>query len=90
MRGFPADRAAVMVGKLQPKEGNPMSVARVTEISATSTDSFEAAIREGVSRANSTLRNVKSAWVKEQYVRVSDGGISEFQVNMMVTFVLDD
>ena len=67
-----------------------MSVARVTEISATSTDSFEAAIREGVSRANSTLRNVKSAWVKEQYVRVSDGGISEFQVNMMVTFVLDD
>ncbi|MBM2576057.1 dodecin domain-containing protein [Jannaschia sp. Os4] len=67
-----------------------MSVARVTEISATSTESFEHAIREGVSRANATLRNVKSAWVKEQYVRVSDGGISEFQVNMMVTFVLDD
>lgn len=67
-----------------------MSVARVTEISATSTESFEAAIREGVGRANATLRNVKSAWVKEQYVRVSDGGISEFQVNMMVTFVLED
>ena len=67
-----------------------MSVARVTEISATSTESFEHAIREGVSRANATLRNVKSAWVKEQYVRVSDGGISEFQVNMMITFVLDD
>ena len=66
-----------------------MSVARVTEISATSTESFEHAIREGVSRANATLRNVKSAWVKEQYVRVSDGGISEFQVNMMITFVLD-
>ncbi|MGR3539875.1 MAG: dodecin family protein [Hasllibacter sp.] len=66
-----------------------MSVARVTEISATSTESFEAAIREGVSRANSTLRNVKSAWVKEQTVRVADGGISEYQVNMMVTFVLD-
>ena len=67
-----------------------MSVARVTEISATSTESFEHAIREGISRANSSLRNVKSAWVKEQVVRVTDGGISEFQVNMMVTFVLDD
>ena len=67
-----------------------MSVARVTEISATSTESFEAAIREGVTRANGTLRGVKSAWVKEQYVRVADGGITEFQVNMMVTFVLDD
>ncbi len=67
-----------------------MSVARVTEISATSTDSFEAAIREGVTRANASLRNVKSAWVKEQVVRVADGGITEFQVNMMVTFVLED
>jgi flavin-binding protein dodecin len=67
-----------------------MSVARVTEISATSTESFEHAIREGISRANASLRNVKSAWVKEQVVRVTDGGISEFQVNMMVTFVLDD
>ncbi len=67
-----------------------MSVARVTEISATSTDSFEHAIREGITRANASLRNVKSAWVKEQVVRVTDGGISEFQVNMMVTFVLDD
>ncbi len=67
-----------------------MSVARVTEISATSATSFEDAIREGVARANSSLRGVKSAWVKEQVVRVSDGGISEFQVNMMVTFVLED
>ena len=67
-----------------------MSVARVTEISSTSTQSFEDAIKKGVERSNSTLRNVKSAWVKEQYVRVADGGITEFQVNMMVTFVLDD
>ena len=67
-----------------------MSVARVTEISSTSTQSFEDAIRSGIQRANDTLRNVKSAWVKEQYVRVADGGITEFQVNMMVTFVLDD
>jgi hypothetical protein len=67
-----------------------MSVARVTEISATSTESFEDAVREGVKRASETLRNVKSAWVKEQQVRVTDGNITEFQVNMMVTFVLDD
>jgi len=67
-----------------------MSIARVTEISATSTESFEEAVRHGVSRASETLRNVKSAWVKEQQVKVSDGKITEFQVNLMVTFVLDD
>ena len=67
-----------------------MSVARVTEISATSTESFEAAVREGVKRAAQTLRNVRSAWVKEQTVRVANGEITEYQVNMMVTFVLDD
>ncbi|MBO6602529.1 MULTISPECIES: dodecin family protein [Paracoccaceae] len=67
-----------------------MSIARVTEISATSPDSFEAAVRDGVARANSTLRNVTSAWVKEQRVAVSDGKIDYYQVNLMVTFVLDD
>lgn len=67
-----------------------MSIARVTEISATSPDSFEDAIRTGIQRANKTLRNVKSAWVKEQQVTVSDGSIQEFRVNMLVTFVLDD
>jgi len=67
-----------------------MSVARVTEISATSTKSFEDAVQEGVKRAAQTLRNVRSAWVKEQTVRVTDGAITEYQVNMMVTFVLDD
>ena len=67
-----------------------MAVARVTEISATSNQSFEVAIREGVDRANKTLRNVKSAWIKEQTVRLEDGAITEYQVNMLVTFVLDD
>ena len=67
-----------------------MAVARVTEISATSSQSFEDAIRHGVDRANETLRNVKSAWIKEQQVRLQDGVITEFQVNMMVTFVIDD
>lgn len=67
-----------------------MSVARITEISATSTESFEDAIRKGIARATKTLRNVRSAWVKEQQVRVEGDRITEFQVNMMVTFVLDD
>jgi len=67
-----------------------MSVAKVSEISATSTKSFEDAITEGIARANKTLRNVRSAWIKEQQVRVKEGAISEYQVNMMVTFVIDD
>jgi hypothetical protein len=67
-----------------------MSVAKVSEISATSTKSFQDAIELGIDRANKTLRNVRSAWIKEQQVRVSDGAITEFQVNMMVTFVIDD
>jgi hypothetical protein len=67
-----------------------MAVARVTEISSTSTVSFEDAIKSGLDRANSTLRNVKSAWIKEQQVRLDGGSISEYQVNMLVTFVLDD
>lgn len=66
-----------------------MSIAKISEISATSTESFEDAIRQGIARANKTLRKVKSAWIKEQHVRVDKGKISEYQVNMAVTFVLD-
>lgn len=67
-----------------------MSVARVTEISATSSESFDAAIDEGLSRARETLRNLKSAWIKEQRVSLSDdGAIAEYQVNLLITFVLD-
>lgn len=67
-----------------------MSVAKVSEISATSKKSFEDAIQSGLTRASKTLRNIKSAWIKEQTVRFEGGKISEYQVNMMVTFVLDD
>jgi flavin-binding protein dodecin len=67
-----------------------MSVAKVTEISSTSTKSFEDAIQTGISRASKTLRGVRSAWIKEQQVRVENGRPTEFQVNMMVTFVLED
>ena len=66
-----------------------MAVARVTEISSTSSSSFEDAIKQGLERANQTLRNVRSAWIKEQQVRVDGRSISEYQVNMLVTFVLD-
>ena len=67
-----------------------MAVARVTEISSTSSKSFEDAIQQGVLRATKTLRNVRSAWIKEQRVDIRDGAIAEYQVNMMVTFILDD
>jgi len=65
-------------------------VAKVSEISARSDKSFEDAIVLGIARAHKTLRNVTSAWVKEQRLDVKDGKISGYQVNMMVTFVLDD
>lgn len=64
-------------------------VARVTEISSRSPNSFEDAITMGIQRATQTLRNVTSAWVKEQQVSVVDGQVAEYQVNLMVTFVLD-
>jgi flavin-binding protein dodecin len=67
-----------------------MSVAKVSEISATSTKGFEDAVQKGLSRAGKTLRNIRSAWVKEQHVRCDDGKITEYQVNMMVTFILDE
>ena len=67
-----------------------MAVARVTEISSTSPKSFDDAITQGINRATKTLRNVRSAWVKEQRVDVRDDRITQYQVNLMVTFVLDD
>jgi dodecin len=67
-----------------------MSVAKVSEISATSPKGFEDAVQEGLKRAGKTLRNIRSAWVKEQHVRCDNGKIVEYQVNMMVTFILDD
>ena len=67
-----------------------MSVARVSEISATSEKSFEDAMQQGISRANKTLRNVKGAWIKEQQLDIEDGKVTRYRVNMLVTFILDD
>ena len=67
-----------------------MSVARVTEISASSTKSFEDAVRSGIKRAGKTLDNIKAAWIQEQSVVVEGDKVSEYRVNMKVSFVLKD
>ena len=66
------------------------TVAKVSEINATSSTSFDDAIKVGIERASRTLRNITSAWVKEQRVEISDGAVVNYQVNMLITFVLDD
>lgn len=66
------------------------SVGRVTEITCRSDTSFEDAIRQGIERANKTLRGIKGAWIKEQQVDVQDGRVVGYRVNMLVTFVLDE
>ena len=67
-----------------------MAVAKVTEITSSSTKSFEDAIRLGIERANKTLQNVKGAWIKEQQVVCEGGKVSEYRVNLKVTFTLND
>ena len=67
-----------------------MSVAKVTEIIASSPKSFEDAVNRGVERAHKTLKNVKGAWIAEQQVKVDGGKIKEYRVTMRVTFVLTD
>ncbi|MFZ1117526.1 MAG: dodecin family protein [Propionibacteriaceae bacterium] len=65
------------------------TVARVTEISARSDSSFEAAVKVGLDRATSTLRGVTSAWVKEQSIEIENGAVVAYRVNLLVTFVLE-
>lgn len=67
-----------------------MSVAKVTEIIASSDKSFDDAIASGIQRANQTLRNIKGAWVKDMKVDCSIGKITTYRVTMKVTFVLTD
>ena len=65
-----------------------MSVAKVTEIIASSNKGFDDAVTKGISRANKTLKNIKSAWVKDQQVSVEKGKVTEYKVVLKVTFVL--
>jgi flavin-binding protein dodecin len=67
-----------------------MAVAKVIEITASSPTSFEDAIRVGIARAEETLEQVQGAWIQEQTVKVENGRLTEFRVNMKVTFVLKE
>jgi len=67
-----------------------MSVAKVTEITASSPKSFEDAIQQGLARSSETLRNVQGAWIKEQKVSWNGSSVSEYRVTMKVTFILQD
>ena len=67
-----------------------MTIARVTEVTASSSVSFEDAIKQAVARADKTLKNVEGAWVQEQKVVVRNGQIAEYRVNLKITFVLED
>ncbi len=66
-----------------------MSVAKITEITSTSTKSFEDAVENGIERANKTLKNISGAWVADQSVTVKGGKITGYQVRMKITFVLE-
>jgi flavin-binding protein dodecin len=68
-----------------------MSIAKISEISAQSPNSFEDAIQQGIARASQTIRNIQTAWIKEQQVVVNEQGqITNYRVGMKITFVLDD
>ena len=68
-----------------------MSIAKITEVKVSSPTSFDDAIKEGIIRANKTLKNVKSAWLKDFEVTVdNDGKITEYRILMKVTFILED
>ncbi len=67
-----------------------MAVAKVTEITAGSKESFEDAIKQGIARASRTLKNISGAWVQEESVVCSGGKVTEWRVNLKVTFVLED
>lgn len=67
-----------------------MAIARVTEITAASKKGFDDAVEKGVARANKTLKNVTGAWIQDMKVEVDKGKVSEYRVNMKVTFVLED
>ncbi len=66
-----------------------MSVAKVVELSASSPDSFEDAVKAGVEKAAETLRNIQGAWVSEEKVDVKDGKITEFRVTLRITFLVE-
>jgi dodecin len=83
-------RGVTKAGNLDRKEADAMSVARVTELSATSETGFEDAINQAVARATKTLRGVEGAWVKDQNVLIENGNIVGYKVNVEITFMLEE
>jgi dodecin len=71
-------------------ERTPISVARVTEITSSSSKSFDDALRAGLTRANKTLQNVTGAWIKDQEVLAKNGTITEYRLRMKISFILKD
>lgn len=67
-----------------------MSIAKITEITAQSSDGFDQAIRHGIERINESLRNVQSVWIKDQEIVLHDGRVSAYRVTMKITFVLEE
>jgi flavin-binding protein dodecin len=82
-------RRRKIVGSEYTDGRSAMSVAKVIEISATSAEGFDDAVRQGIAKAGESVRGIRGAWVKEQMVRVEDGGVIEYRVDMKVTFVLE-
>jgi len=68
-----------------------MSIARVTEIKSSSTESFDDAIRKGIGRAQKTLENVRSAWIQDQEILIDESGrVQEYRVHLKITFLLNE
>jgi hypothetical protein len=76
--------------RLPHRKEQAMTVAKVSEITSTSSKSFEDAIDRGIKRANKTLKNVTSAWIADQEVEIEKGRVTAYRVRMRVTFVLED
>jgi hypothetical protein len=74
----------------EPERSATMSVAKIIEIYATSSKSFEDAIQQGIARAAKTVDNISGAWVNEQKVDIENGKISQYRVNLKVTFIMND
>lgn len=66
-----------------------MSVTSISEISSSSTKSFEDAVRKGIAKASETIRNIRSAWVKDQEVTVVDGSVKEYRVKLKISFEME-
>jgi Uncharacterized conserved protein len=89
MNSLPGGRKIDCSGEIVPDEEVSMAVAKVIEITATSEQSFEDAINQGIGKASETVQNIKGAWVKEQKVLVEDGSVNGYRVDLKVSFVLN-